>query len=247
MRVLKKKSLEVFMDWKRSEATRYLCAAAHLDFSFRDKVLRNFLKKPYTALGPSYGIDASVVARHCLAAHRNQLVLDGLLVGLIALALVTSVFSASLTEGALLVCLFVVSFLVVLCDRIRLLQFAVRHLLRSNFDPSILETPTTEEVRQSIEALALEKDDNVVVYSGLTPFVGSGINLRGFSFVVDLSRGQRSPLGDVCQPQSISVGELYDEVAAEIDQLRFDGLRVEDRLYVNGKDVRSVKTDVLQL
>lgn len=72
-----------------SAATRYLCAAAHLDARFADRVVRELIEEPHRAVGPSYGIDLLPILRHCLAARRRRLWRDLALLGLALLLLFT--------------------------------------------------------------------------------------------------------------------------------------------------------------
>ncbi|MFC4112162.1 hypothetical protein [Nonomuraea zeae] len=71
-------------------ATRYLCAAAYLDMSFREKVLAELLEDAHRAVARSHdGLDIEAVLRHCLRARRLALTRDVLLVLAMAAALVT--------------------------------------------------------------------------------------------------------------------------------------------------------------
>lgn len=63
----------------RSEATRYLCAAAHIDADFRRVAMDELLFHPRRAVAPSYGIDVVPVLLHATAAHARALVRDGVL------------------------------------------------------------------------------------------------------------------------------------------------------------------------
>lgn len=71
----------------RSAATRYLCAAAHLDETFRLRAINELLFQPHRAVAPSFGVDIVPVLRHCLLAHRRVLLRDGVVTGLWLLAL----------------------------------------------------------------------------------------------------------------------------------------------------------------
>lgn len=58
------------------QATRYLCAAAHLDSRFADLAIQEFLVEPQRALPPSPGVDAAVVLREAVAARTRRLMRD---------------------------------------------------------------------------------------------------------------------------------------------------------------------------
>jgi hypothetical protein len=61
-----------------SNATRYLCAAAYLNRTFANTVIRELLAS-HRAVAPSLGIDLVPILRHCLNARRAQIVRDLLL------------------------------------------------------------------------------------------------------------------------------------------------------------------------
>ena len=73
-----------------TDATRYLCAAAHLDETFARAVLDEVLHQPHRAIAPSHGISLGPVIRHSLAARRRSLVRDGLVAAVLILGLVAS-------------------------------------------------------------------------------------------------------------------------------------------------------------
>jgi hypothetical protein len=75
----------------KMDATRYLCAAAHLDMVFRRQVIEQVMEEEHKAIGPSYGIDLVRVVKHCLASKRRKTVRNIILAALfICLVLVLS-------------------------------------------------------------------------------------------------------------------------------------------------------------
>lgn len=72
---------------RRSEATRYLCAAAHLDEAFRSRATQGLLSQPHRAVAPSYGIDVVPILRHCLSAQRRVITRDVVLSLILLVAL----------------------------------------------------------------------------------------------------------------------------------------------------------------
>ncbi|PZG17208.1 hypothetical protein C1I95_15970 [Micromonospora craterilacus] len=90
-----------------SEATRYLCAAAHTDERFADRVLDEVFGDELRAVAPSVGFDLAPVLRHCLTArHRRRrrdlrlLVLGGF--ALLAAPLWTVLAGVAMRVGATL-------------------------------------------------------------------------------------------------------------------------------------------------
>ncbi|MFI9528269.1 hypothetical protein [Micromonospora rosaria] len=55
-----------------SEATRYLCAAAHTDPTFTRRTLAEIFDDDLRAVAPSVGFDLPTVLRHCLWARRRR-------------------------------------------------------------------------------------------------------------------------------------------------------------------------------
>ncbi|MFL6116850.1 MAG: hypothetical protein ACJ786_36690, partial [Catenulispora sp.] len=77
------------------EATRYLCAAAHVDAGFARRALKEFVFDDGRAPARSAGIDEILVLRHCLAARARRLYRDAALVALTVVALLVSVWTVA--------------------------------------------------------------------------------------------------------------------------------------------------------
>jgi hypothetical protein len=75
------------MSTDRDDTTRYLCAAAHLDDRFTDRVLRELLTEPTRAVPPAAGVRAGAVLAEAVAARARRKVRDVLLVVFFGLAL----------------------------------------------------------------------------------------------------------------------------------------------------------------
>ncbi|HEY1571980.1 MAG TPA: hypothetical protein VGG05_11580 [Pseudonocardiaceae bacterium] len=74
---------------QRDDATRYLCAAAHIDRTFADLAIREFLTEPLRATPPSPAVDAAAVLREAGAARRRRMLRDWVLLGILLLLLIT--------------------------------------------------------------------------------------------------------------------------------------------------------------
>ena len=70
-----------------TDATRYLCAAPHLDERFAQKVLDEVLHQPRRAVAPSFGFGLGPVIRHCVLARRRSLLRDAVVTALLLLGL----------------------------------------------------------------------------------------------------------------------------------------------------------------
>jgi hypothetical protein len=75
---------------QRDDATRYLCAAAHLDPTFADNAIREFLTEPLRAIPPSPAVDVATVLREAVAARRRRLLRDWCLLAILILFAITA-------------------------------------------------------------------------------------------------------------------------------------------------------------
>jgi hypothetical protein len=216
-----------------SETTRYLCAAAYLDKRFADEVILHVLEEEHRAVAPSYGVDLVPVICHCLAARRRRLLRDSVLTGLVLVVLLLVIV---LGPVALLVLLlgWGVVFVAFCLDR----QMLATNLLRDRFDPAAAPAPTSQRDARLISELEHNMQSNVTVYSGFSPFVGSGIEDEGWSFTTNTQKGKET-LDGVAEPIPFEVDELYDFVSTDLRGLDIAGLHVESRLFVNGRDIRA--------
>ena len=90
---------------ERDDTTRYLCAAAHLDDRFTDRVIREFLTEPTRAAPPVAGVRAGAVLAEAVAARARRKIRDTLLVTLFAGIVVT--LSLSIVTAWLIVAVIV--------------------------------------------------------------------------------------------------------------------------------------------
>lgn len=220
-----------------TETTRYLCAAVYLDDNFADKVVLRVLKEEHRAVAPSYGVDLVPVICHCLAARRRRLLRDAVLACVLLVVLpLLIIFGASPVGTAMRVLLlgWGVVFIASCLERYQVLAAS---LLRERFDPAAAPAPTSQRHARLIRELERNMQGNVTVYSGFSPFVGSGFDHEGWSFTTNTQKGKET-LDGVAEPIPFTVEELYDFVGADLRGLNIDGLGVESRLFVNGRDIR---------
>jgi hypothetical protein len=237
------------------EVTRYLSAAVYRDKSFRNTVICSILENRHRAIAPCAGLDLATVVRHCLRARRRDLFRDIALTAAFAVPLLAGgitfyddvLFVLSSPHllgsffdyygGAILLTVFV-AFLIVFVVR-----FATEHrLIARTFDRSAFATignggsnPTGGDRLARTVAVA----DNVIVYGGFSPFVGAGFDHGGWSFAVNI----RKPSEEWERPKSpkaFRLPELYECVEHNLHDLNLRNLVIEDKLFVNGEEVRDV-------
>ncbi|MBL8293304.1 MAG: hypothetical protein JNN08_15765 [Bryobacterales bacterium] len=117
-------------------------------------------------------------------------------------------------------------------DRWSTLRLMCRHFSGEKFDSSFL--PPLPGKQSHLNAC----QGNLIVYSGFSPFVGSGVPLSSWSFVADVKRDARLPDGRAETPKQFHIRDLYGAVSSAILRLGVPGLTIEDQIFISGKDVR---------
>lgn len=83
------------------DATRYVCAAAHVDPDFARRVVRELLVAEHRLPVPHPSLDLPTVVRHCIASRARRLYRDSAIVISLALAVAVSGWSVVAWYGAL--------------------------------------------------------------------------------------------------------------------------------------------------
>jgi len=215
-----------------TESTRLMCAAAYLDGIFAQDVVDEVLREEHKAVQIPAGVDIVPVARHCLAALRQKTTRDVLLC-MDAVFAVVALFG--LRSFLLLVLSFLIAWAVVFWDMWMSTYYeVVKRLNARAFRPEDAPAPLDPKMTRRIEELAASEHGNMTVYSGFLPFVGAGFEVGGWSLVVDLRKGKPG-LGP---PSVVEHGEVYAAVWEAIEALGIPNLTIENRLYVQGTDIR---------
>jgi hypothetical protein len=218
-----------------SMTTRYLCAAAHLDERFAHRVIRQIVDERHRAIAPSPGIDLPLVIRHCLAARERtrarDLALSALVVPFLALAL----YAHSGSGVAILLVVAAAVAVGAVEQWVRRYRIVALRLRPDAYKEVAIELSGDgeERLRDAVAAAG----SNVTVYSGYRPFVGSGYDVGGWAFAINVGRG-RTEGERTLTPKPFEVDELYDAISTAVHALELDGLGVEDHLYVDGRDIR---------
>ena len=220
-------------------ATRYLCAAAHLDERLARDAIRRVVDEEHRAVAPSYGVDVGTTLRHCFAARSRKRLRDVFLCALVVPGLLLLAHSSSLESLGYFVLLLVVAWAVVFGESwVSRYRVVARTLSRGAYDPQRAPRPTASQERR-IAAVEAAEHGNVTVYSGFRPFVGSGWDHGGWSFALNIAKGAKSlGQGERATPRPFDVDELYEAIARDIVALDLRGVTVEDRLYVDGQGIR---------
>lgn len=227
-------------DGRPSETTRLMCAAAYMDGKFAEDVVDEIVYEHHRAVYIPTGVDGATVARHCLAALRQKLVRDGVLMAVLLLTIVLLFMKPSL---GWLVLGYLLAWVVVLVDLWAATYYiVVKRLNRRDFPSQPLPEPSDPQVAHRIAELAYAQHGNLVAYSGFSPFSGAGEHRGGWSFLVDLTKGKQSMVGDMAVPSEPTTYELYNRVRGALEGLGIPNLQINDRLFVSGSDLREDRT-----
>jgi hypothetical protein len=200
-------------------ATRYVSAAMYLDSELARSVIAEHEDRHHARV-PSEGIDLEQVTRHAMAAQRRHVVRDAFLSVDVVLLLI-ALFSPG--HGTLLLVTLVALWAIVAVDA---------YLTRYQVLIDDIDQVTPPVATTSAPA------GNLTVYKGFSPFVGFGQVLQSWSFAVDC--GKPSTLGGDTTP--FTVADLHGDVVAGIRALGWDEIRLEDRIFVPGTDIRDNRT-----
>jgi hypothetical protein len=211
-----------------TEATRYLCAAAYLDRSVCNRILSE-LEATHLAIATSPGVDLVTVMTHGLVARRRHLITDLILGVLLLISLIFGI-------GTILIGL-IVAWCVVIWATVRQDRLLANQLAKGTFDGAAKGATFDPDVQRTLAYASAAQKGNVSVYSGFSPFVGSGLELGGWSFAVNLGR-PKIELGQALTPLNFEVSELYHAVTDRIMSIGLDSITVDDRLFVNGSEIR---------
>jgi hypothetical protein len=116
-------------------------------------------------------------------------------------------------------------------------RIVTRQLNARAFDPAEAPAVASPELARRVDEIIERQAGNLTVYSGFRPFVGSGADVGGWSFVVDLRKG-KDELGHRLEPGQVEPLDLYAGVERGLAALDMSNLTIEDRVFVNGSDIR---------
>ena len=229
-------SRDSIMTKRTTESTRYLCAAVQIDEKFCDQVLEEILEEDYIAIGICHGVDLPTVLKSCLVAKERRRQRD---IPLAILAFAGLIFFFLFFP--LFLILYGVAWRIVFLDQRKTRHEIVgKHLLKGNFNPDFFSFSLNSKAERKLEEIAETQDANVIVYGGFSPFVGASLNIGGWSFAIDTSKGKEN-MGSIAKPVPFQVSELYEYVTNSINRLKLGNMSIEDNLYVNGQEIRDRK------
>ncbi len=237
-----------------TQATRYLCAAAHLDSIFRNRVIRYLLYEHNRSTGGSFGVDLATVLDHCLIARRRQTNRE-IMLTIIAAAMMATVFwrvrhfpsmgldeilnwladptvSHSILSGLL------IAWIVVMFEMWQgRYRVAVALFARKAYSPDDIQHKASEKATEKLRRIVEEEDRNVLIYNGFSPFVGAGYDIGGWSFALNLKKGTEL-LGKHDTPDEFQVGELFSYIEKNVHDMQMAEVTVTENVFANGMFIR---------
>jgi hypothetical protein len=223
------------MSLSKSQTTRLLCASAFLGgAAFRNRVLSYLESESHGAL-PELGVDIELVARACQYAKSRAERFDlyfffSLLVGLIA-----SAANLGLGIAVIVLAAGVIHFRKKYGDKVSMIAV----LRREEFSRASTEKLFPAHFEPQVISALPRDDQNLIVYSGFTPFAGAGSSLGGWSFVVDVSKPDNNIDRLSTTPKPFTVQELYRTIDERCIRSQLEGLEIRDCFFVNGRDIRA--------
>lgn len=238
---------------RNSNTTRYLCAAAQLDRTFRTQVFSEIINEDHRVISIPAGVDLLAVVRHCVNAKRRKLIRNILVSFLFLLALIgkyNEIGSYSyidpvsdfflIISQSYFTFFFVLALIVVIVETwITRYQIIAQSLLGQNFNPNSIKLPpqTEKKIRHKLSDVIDEEKCNTIIYSGFSPFVGSGIDIGGWSFSLNIGRGKEE-MGNILEAKPFYIQELYSRIESDIKKLHLEGVSIQEKIFVNGQDIR---------
>lgn len=216
------------MPQEATDTTRYLCAAAYIDFTYRQEVLKTLLTDDFKAIAPIPGVHLPTLLYYALEAQQYQKAIDAWLSGLLLLFLFTRGMTFFLAPIVLAIEYYHIHF------RVLPKRFSSQQFRRIDFR----SLPANYPFKEHFSGLESLEDGNVLIYSneGFYPFVGSGVDLGGWSQVVDTTK---PPAEDPDKsPLPFTQEELYAQLEADLQRLGIPEMRIRDRVFVPGQSIR---------
>ncbi len=250
------------MTFEKTDTTRYLAAAAYRDFQFRDKIIEETVNQRYRAIAPCYGVDLVTVVKHCLKARRIKIIRN-ILIALTLLILflkedfykdLVYVFGQNPEQlpqfieyyfwspivPSLVLAFFIVGSEKFLTTHTIVAKSFSKNAFVSKSQDAKKETDNQHQDNSKLNRISTMNEANVVVYGAFSPFVGSGLDYGGWSFVVNISKA-KEPLGKDAPPKPFDIVTFYDFIGEVINEMKIDGLTVNDKLFVDGRSIRDEK------
>ena len=222
------------MQKHQSQTTRFLCASAFTaGTQFRRRILDS-LKEPNRAVAPEAMIDLELIASVCAYAEKRE---NRYTYMYVAAALISAgLMVAELYAGIALLVISggIIAYLKTRNERVHILP----EFKSDTFDPQKVREKFTAPLHEGFVAAIPREEQNLIVYSGFTPFVGSGYDEGGWSFNISLDK-MKDSFSDSVGTADFGIVDIYDAIEQSAKRLRIENLECRDVFFVNGADIRN--------
>src|SRR3954452_9802548 len=229
----------------RDVVTRMLCSTVHLKGAFADHVLDNLVDPTHRAMAPNWNIDSPMLVRHAQQARNRRMARDTQLLWVFLFLVAGEVLAIglgatgriSITLSALLaiaiwVAAYAASFATVWAPYSLIHQSSIAAIGIKGAD---LKAAKPEPLDPEIEeALVAADEANTILFSGSSPFIGSGELLDRWTVTVDLRTGAKRPDGTREVPERFDNAELHEALRVAIPNAIGPDPVAGNRLYVIG-------------
>jgi hypothetical protein len=249
---------------KKSNITRYLCAAAQNDHNFRNQFLENILNERYRVINIPEGVDLVSIAKHCINARHRELIRNIVIAILFLIEWKICELGGSCDSNSIhdffstpsfpsfgkmiwdiflpssflsFFFFFLVWMIIVVEVWITRYQIIAKYLLKHNFNDVISTNKSEAKIRNKFSGIIDEENSNVVIYSGFSPFIGSGENIKDWSFTLDISKSKED-VKSLQKPKIFTVEEIYSYIDSDINKLNLQEISIQDKIFVNGQCIR---------
>lgn len=222
-----------------TSATTHLCIAAYVVPGFARRIVARVHRGSDARLRPFLppaGIDFPAVFTHCVAAERTERIRDAVIAMLGILGLAAALVNLSLWWMALAASIVAVAIAAYLADRdgMRCAHAALLDVHSIEANQAACMAPALIETR---DRLKRAQENTVVIHPGFSPFVGSGLDIGGWSLSVDVTRGTAA-IGGRVEPQAVRIHTFYEMVAGALSKLHLEASTSQSSVHVGGQDVR---------
>jgi hypothetical protein len=221
------------------QTTRFLAASAILQgASFRQRIL-SYLDDPNRAVLPEAGVDLPLLAGVCQHAEereRRYVLFFG------GFALVALILLAVETPPPIVFLLLAAGTGTVWYRRREAEREQVlAEFRRDRFDAAAVAKryPVRDGLIRTDALPSIAQ--NLIVYSGFSPFAGAGTVIGGWSFAVATDKA-KDTFGTASAVTPFRMRQIYAAVAQAIQRLELPGLSFRECFFVNGTDVRHDRT-----
>ncbi|SNY65290.1 hypothetical protein [Paractinoplanes atraurantiacus] len=223
-----------------SQVDWLLCSYAWLNPAFGRFVYSTLIQPGLRAVPPTHGVDVVALARHVMAARRHRrlvivlaLVDVLLIVAGAGLILGLGRFTAGDLGWGLAVLLGgVLAYFVLIGWHLGVTRTRASRLAGGPPPhPRDAAARLPDAVEERLDAYA---KSNVIVFGGGIPFVGAGKLLTRWNVQVDTTKAAKDDHGRPRAVQPVNAEELQKALSITVRKAGIDGIRVNNRLFVDG-------------